>query len=191
MKKIKFNFLFVVLFIFTACKNEVIKKDFTLKGMVFGTTYKITYLNAEENYQKALDSLFLDFNNSLSTYIPNSDISRINNGDTSIEVDNNFIEVFNKSKKIYKQTNGFFDPTVGNLVNAYGFGPKNKKNELSQEQIAIEMNYVGLDKVTLKGKKISKESPEIYLDFNSIAKGFGIDIVARFGRKIIQNWLEA
>src|SRR5210317_289504 len=124
MKKIKFNFLFVVLFISTACKNEIIKKDFTLKGMVFGTTYKITYLNAEENYQKALDSLFLDFNNSLSTYIPNSDISRINNGDTSIEVDNNFIEVFNKSKKIYKQANGFFDPTVGNLVNAYGFGPK-------------------------------------------------------------------
>ena len=190
MKKIKFNYLFVVLFIFTACKNEIVKKDFTLKGMVFGTTYKITYLNAEENYQKALDSLFLDFNNSLSTYIPNSDISRINNGDTSIEVDNNFIEVFNKSKKIYKQTSGFFDPTVGNLVNAYGFGPKNKKNELSQEQIALEMNYVGLDKVTLKGKKISKESPEIYLDFNSIAKGFGIDVVARFlDSKNIDNYL--
>jgi len=103
MKKIKFNYLFVVLFIFTACKNEIVKKDFTLKGMVFGTTYKITYLNAEENYQKALDSLFLDFNNSLSTYIPSSDISKINKGDTTIVVDNNFIEVFNKSKKIYKQ----------------------------------------------------------------------------------------
>jgi len=76
------------------------------------------------------------------------------------------------------------------LVNAYGFGPKNKKNELSQEQIAIEMNYVGLDKVTLKGKKISKESPEIYLDFNSIAKGFGIDVVARFlDSKNIDNYL--
>ena len=87
------------------------------------------YLNAEENYQKALDRLCLDCNNSLSTYIPNSDISRINNGDTSSEVDNNFIEVFNKSKKIYEQTNGFFDPTVVNLINAYGFGPKNKKNE--------------------------------------------------------------
>ena len=63
-------------------------------------------------------------NSSLSTYIPTSDISRINKGDSNVIVDDYFIEVFNKSKRIFTETDGFFDPTVGNLVNAWGFGPK-------------------------------------------------------------------
>ena len=70
-------------------------------------------------------------NTSLSTYIPVSDISRINKGDTTVVVDDLFLEVFEKSKKIYKETEGYFDPTVGNLVNAWGFGPKKEKKNLT------------------------------------------------------------
>lgn len=190
MKKIKFQPLFLLFLIFLSCNKKVHKKDFTLKGIVFGTTYKITYLNAEKNFKKELDSLFFEFNNSLSTYIPNSDISKINKGDDTILVDDYFAEVFKKSKVIYKITNGFFDPTVGNLVNAYGFGPDKGSVVLSKAALKEQMQFVGFDKVTLENNKIKKEYPQIYLDFNSIAKGFGIDVVARFfDEKNIENYL--
>ena len=155
-------------------------QDYTLSGLVFGTTYKIVYLNGTSNYQKSIDSLFLKMNTSLSTYIPNSAISKINNGVKAVVIDDFFVEVFKKSKRIFKETEGFFDPTVGNLVNAWGFGPKNEKFDLTPAQVARQMQFVGFDKVQYVGGCIVKRHPEIYLDFNSIAKGYGIDVVARF-----------
>lgn len=186
----KYLLLFVIFLLFSTCKKDLSYNNYTLKGFVFGTTYKIIYLKGKKDYRKEIESLFLKMNNSLSTYISNSDISRINNGDSTVIVDDYFIEVFNKSKKIHKQTNGFFDPTVGNLVNSYGFGPKDQKNNLTKEEISYQMKFVGLEKVSLKNNKIHKVFPEIYLDFNSIAKGFGIDVVARFlEEKKVDNYL--
>lgn len=186
----KFCFFLFVSIVFLGCKTPQEKKDFTLTGLVFGTTYKITYLDAYKDYSKSIDSLFLAFNNSLSTYITDSDISKINRGDNTVLVDDFFKEVFLKSKRIYKETDGFFDPTVGNLVNAYGFGPSNEKRSLSEEELTKQMQFVGFDKVELVDYKIVKKYPEIYLDFNSIAKGFGIDVIARFfDEKNIKNYL--
>ena len=190
MKYFHFFIVFLMFLFFSSCKKEQIFKDYTLKGAVFGTTYKIMYLNANTNYQKSIDSLFLKMNSSLSTYMPTSAISRINNGDLEVIVDDFFIEVFEKSKRIFIETEGFFDPTVGNLVNAWGFGPKKEKINLTEEQVKNQMQFVGLDKVTLKNNSILKESTAIYLDFNAIAKGFGIDVVARFlESKKINNYL--
>lgn len=176
-KKVGF---FVFLLIFISCTKDIKKKDHTLIGAVFGTSYQITYLNAEKNYQTSLDSLFNLVNQAVSTYIPTSDISKINIENQSIKVDTIFKEVFLKSKRIYKETAGYFDPTVGNLVNAYGFGPENNLKTLSESELQNQMQYVGFDKVKLDKGVVIKEHPKIYLDFNSIAKGFAIDIVARF-----------
>ena len=182
--------LITVLTILSACKSEEKEANFTLKGHVFGITYKITYLNAVKDYQNSLDSLFLLINKSTSTYISTSDISKINNGDTTVIVDEIFSEVFKKSKRIYKETNGYFDPTVGNLVNAYGFGPKNEKKNLTEDEIKEHMLFVGLDKISIEKGKVVKVDPKVYVDFNSIAKGFAIDVVARFfDDKKIENYL--
>ncbi|QVY67576.1 FAD:protein FMN transferase [Polaribacter sp. Q13] len=182
--------LMLFIMVFFSCSKEDKTKDFTLKGYVFGTSYKITYLNGAKNYQKSIDSLFFLMNKSLSTYISSSDISRINRGDSTVVVDDLFLEVFMKSKRIYKETDGYFDPTVGNLVNAWGFGPKKEKINLTKDQVKEEMQYVGLDKVTIVDGKVKKQDAHIYLDFNSIAKGFGIDEVARFfNSKNISNYL--
>ena len=189
--KLKITVIFIVfLAIFSACNRNVDKKDFVLQGEVFGTTYNITYLNASKDYQNSLDSLFLAFNQSLSTYIPTSDISKINDGDLTVEVDDFFVEVFEKSKRIHQETDGFFDPTVGNLVNAYGFGPEKGNFILSDSLINEFMKDIGFEKVSLKDRKINKENPNVFLDFNSIAKGFAIDIIARFfDSKKVDNYL--
>lgn len=187
IKKIVFFIFFLSLI---SCNSEIERKEYNLQGVVFGTTYSITYLNATKNYQQSLDSLFLEINKSMSTYIPTSDITKINNGNTSIVVDQYFKEVFEKSKKIYQETQGFFDPTVGNLVNAYGFGPEKGKIIPSDSIINELMKDVGFEKVSLINGKIKKDNPTVYLDFNSIAKGYAVDVVARFfDSKKIENYL--
>ena len=180
MKYCYSSFILYIFLVFSACQKEEVIQDYNLNGAIFGTTYKIIYLNGSSNYQKSIDSLFLKMNTSLSTYIPTSAISKINNGAKTLVIDDFFAEVFKKSKRIFKETDGFFDPTVGNLVNAWGFGPKNEKFNLTPAQVARQMQFVGFDKVQYVDGHIVKTHPEIYLDFNSIAKGYGIDVVARF-----------
>jgi thiamine biosynthesis lipoprotein len=188
LKKILTSITIILLFL--SCAKEKKATDFILKGHVFGTTYKIVYLNASENYQKSIDSLFYLMNKSLSTYIPTSDISRINKGDSTVVVDDLFLEVFKKSKRIHKETNGYFDPTVGNLVNAWGFGPNKEKRNLTSEEVNEQMQFVGLDKVEIVNRRVKKQDSKIYLDFNSIAKGFGIDVITRFlSSKKVTNYL--
>ena len=181
--------LLLVITSFFSCKNEVKEQIFRLQGTVFGTTYHITY-EGNQQYQKSIDSLFYLVNKSTSTYIPTSDISKINKGYTTVIIDGLFAEVFKKSKRIFKETDGYFDPTVGNLVNAWGFGPKKELNDLDSIEVKNHMKLVGLDKVLLIDGKIKKENPEIYLDFNSIGKGFGIDVIGRFlESKDVKNYL--
>jgi len=182
--------LFFVALIFS-CSSKKESQTIKYEGFVFGTTYHITLVSDQEiGYEKEIDSLFYNVNKSLSTYIPTSDISKINNGDSTIIVDDLFKEVLQKSKKIYKNTDGYFDPTVGNLVNAWGFGPKEAKKEIDSIEIQEMMKYVGLEKVQLKKRKILKQFEKINLDFNSIAKGFGVDVIGRFlESNNIQNYL--
>lgn len=165
--------------LFTSCKEEKKIEETKLEGGVFGTTYHITYMSSE-NYQKSIDSLFHLVNKSLSTYMPTSDISKINQGDTTVVVDDMFVEVFEKAKKIYKETDGYFDPTIGRLIDAYGFGSGKEKKDLTSEEIAALMENVGFDKVSLKDRRVYRESENIEFNVNAFAKGYGVDVVGRF-----------
>lgn len=179
MKIQTFTLIFLSLFLIFSCKKGD-KKNYTkLEGHAFGTTFHITY-NDDRDFTKDLDSLFHAVNKSLSTYIPNSDISKINRGDTTVIVDAHFSEVYSKSLKIYKETNGIFDPTIGILVNAWGFGPEKTVVKPDSAQIKQLLQRVGFDKVYLKNNKVKKDNDSIYFDFNAIAKGFAVDVAGRF-----------
>ena len=189
--RMKKYFLVLLITVLVSCNSKKETQIVQLEGFVFGTTYHITFLNDSPNtFQKSIDSLFYLVNRSTSTYVPTSDISKINKGDTTIVLDTYFTEVMEKSKRIYKETNGYFDPTVGNLVNAWGFGPEKAKKNIDSIEVKKMMQFVGLDKVTIKNERIIKETPEVYLDFNSIGKGYGVDIIGRFlETKKITNYL--
>ena len=85
-----------------------------VSGYALGTTYNITYFDTELNRDipPALDSIFYVLNKSMSTYIKNSDISKINRGDEQVVVDHHFTKVFDKSKEVFAITKGFFVPDV-------------------------------------------------------------------------------
>ncbi|AOW20808.1 FAD:protein FMN transferase [Urechidicola croceus] len=173
-------FIFISFLFIISCADKPVKYK-KLHGNAFGTTYNITYKDGlNRDFTKQVDSLIYLVNKSMSTYMPNSDISKINKGDTTILVDKLFTEVFTKSDKIYQETEGLFDPTIGILVNAWGFGPEKSVEKLDSIKVNELMKYVGFNKVRLKDNKIFKEYQEIYFDFNAIAKGYGIDVIGRF-----------
>lgn len=180
MKALKRFYSFLVVILFISCDKT---SDFyTIQGEAQGSTYSIKYISHKELVTKfQIDSLLNVFDLSLSTYRPDSKISKINNGDSTLVVDAFFEETFKASKQIFEETNGLFDPTVGVLVNAYGFGPNKKQENLSQKQIDSLLTFVGFNKVSLNSNKtISKKHPETYFDFNAIAQGYAVDIVADF-----------
>lgn len=163
----------------------------TAAGSALGTSYNIIYLaDRKLDFQKEIDSVFEAVNTSMSTYRPDSDISRVNRGDSTVMVDQMFREVFELSKEINKRTNGYFDPTVGILVNAWGFGPG---EEIRMDSLKVDslLKFVGFDKVHLTADNhIKKMYPNIYFDFNAIAKGYAIDRLALLlDKKGIQDYL--
>ena len=181
MKELKkfYSFL-IVAFLFTACTKTT---DFyTIKGEAQGSTYSVKYIATEEKVDKnQIDSLLTAFDLSLSTYRPDSKISKINAGDSTVVVDEFFTETFQLSNQIYKETNGLFDPTIGVLVNAYGFGPNKKHQDLAPKQIDSLLQFVGFDKIALKSNKtISKKYKETFIDFNAIAQGYSVDVVVNY-----------
>lgn len=187
MKKIVF---LVVAMVLLSCVSTERKLNI-IEGNAIGTTYSIRYLeNSQKSFQSEIDSLIKAVNKSTSTYIPTSDISKINDGDSTVVVDAYFKEIFKKSEKIYDETDGDFDPTIGILVNAWGFGPEDAIENLDSVKIKELLTYVGFDKVSIENGKIKKTHPEIYFDFNAIAKGFLVDVIGRmFERSGIDNYM--
>ena len=157
------NFLFLVIaLIVFSCSKPI--ENTKITGNIFGTTYSILYYaNSGENYQKQFDSLFAVVNQSMSTYIPDSDISKLNRNE-AFAVDNHFRKVLEKSYEIYNQTDGAFDTTIGIVVNAWDFGPEGKIKELDSLKIDSLMIFVGLDKVKIKDNIISKPKGT-FIDF--------------------------
>jgi thiamine biosynthesis lipoprotein len=171
--------------LFFSCEQET--KNIKISGQVFGTTYTIVY-DSKINFEKQCDSLFYVINRSMSTYLANSDISKINRNETLV-VDEHFERVFQATKEIYKSTEGMFDPTIGAVVNAWDFGPEGKIIDLDSLKVDSLMRHVGLDKVRLNAGRIQKLAGT-YLDFNAIAKGYAVDVIAEFlESKNITNYL--
>lgn len=186
----KNNLLFLfTAYIFASCTTP--KKEVTvLEGFAQGTTYRISYWgNTEKNLQRAVDSLLIDFDYSLSTYNKKSIISKFNQCESVQTVDPFFITVFNLSKEIYTATEGAFDPTVTHLVNAWGFGFKNTE-KTDSTTIDSLLKLVDFDGISIQDNKAVKKNKHLMLDFNAIAQGYSVDVLADFfTNQGIKNYL--
>lgn len=185
MRYISFIFLFLLML---SCQDDE-PKIIKLTGPVFGTSFNIQYYTIDDiNYIQQFDSLFSEVNQSLSTYISDSDISRINRGE-DIEIDNHFKRVLRTSKEIYRATEGVFDPTIGNVVNAWSFGAEKNKFLTDSTTIDSLMRFVGLNRVGIVGNSLRRPKTS-YIEFNAIAKGYGLDVIAEFlDSRLIENYL--
>ena len=181
-------FLFFLISLIYSCNDLRLTN---LTGLIYGTTYNIQFYNSNsDNFSKEIDSIFNVIDNSMSTYKPNSIISKINNNE-SVKIDNHFKNVFNSSKKIYVETKGRFDPSIGLLVNYWGFGPEkfNIESGIKDDKLPYLLEKVGFDKFEIIDDNI-KRPFDSYIDFNAIAKGYAVDQIGDFLiKQKIENYL--
>ena len=156
-------------------------------GLIFGTTYSVTY-QCDEDLQKEIEAELKKVDAEFSMFNSQSVVARLNNGEKP-ELSNDFIDVFKLARQVSEDTNGAFDITVAPLVNAWGFGFKHEQMP-TKEQVDSLRQLIGYQYVTLKDKTIEMQKPGMMLDFSAIAKGYGVDVVARLlARHDIKNYM--
>lgn len=182
--------LFTLTFLsFIACNTSSEKKaPNEVKGYAQGTTYQILYID-DRNFQRSVDSILIAIDNSLSTYNKRSIITNFNQADSVLEVDAYFIDVFNMAKEVYTTTGGAFNPTVTHLVNAWGFGFKNTE-KTDSATIDSLLQFTNFDLITIKDNIATKQNKNMMLDFNAIAQGYTVDVIADFfDKKNVENYM--
>lgn len=172
----------------SACfpSNNLAKKEIHLQGRTMGTTYNIKVVSTIEeveslNLQTKIDEVLIKINQEMSTYIPDSEISRFNKSSTTdaIEISTGFARVLKESIRLGELSNGKLDITIGPLVNLWGFGPEHRPETVpSGELLASARSRIGLKNLHLEGNQLSKDIPNLYIDLSTTAKGYGVDIVA-------------
>lgn len=176
--RLKIGLLFVMIMVCTSCQHPASKYIYN-KGFVYGTMYTITYESpAAKDFQEEIDKEFKKYTLIFSTYEPEATISKINNN-LPVKPESVFIECFNRAQQISEITNGAFDITAGPMVNAWGFGPEERKN-MTPDIIDSLKEITGYKKIHLENGKIIKDNPNMKLDMSAIAKGFTSDLLAGF-----------
>lgn len=168
-----------------AVKTEAYVK---LTGQTMGTSYHITFKNQgldTQKLQQQIDERLITINKSMSTYDDTATIMTFNHAKSGevIAIDDDFRQVLADSRTIYHASQGAFDPTVMPLVSLWGFGKELTAERLanppSTEEIHAVSTLIGLDKVIDTQEGISKTVDGVGLDFSAIAKGHGVDVVAK------------
>jgi thiamine biosynthesis lipoprotein len=178
---VKYGLEFSLLLLLSSCASA--PEPFRFGGDTMGTTYQVTYIPAGSRVdKKAVDDLLFEITQSLSTYEPASKISVINaSSDTAAwhPVDHHFEVVFLRSQEIYKDTRGMFNPAVGPLVNAWGFGPDGPQDPPSDTEIQRLLGLTKFEAFELRSSPASlrKTLANARLDFNAIAGGYAVDAV--------------
>ena len=173
-----FIILIALLTVVTSCNNNKYER---LEGMIWNTTYHITY-KGSESLKDSILPVLNEISGSLSIFDKTSLVSLLNESD-SVKADENLIKIYDKSKEINRLSEGRFDPTVSPLVTAWGFGIG---HEATSDTIAIDsiLNFVGISKTYRKGNIIYKEDPRTQFNFSAIAKGYGCDAI---GEMFLRN----
>ena len=152
-----------------------------VSGLTMGNIiYNVKYKTLEPiDYRTQIDSVLKKLNKSLSTYIPESEISKLNQSGNLAFQDSVFYPVLVASKQVYLATKGAFDPTIGPLINAYGFGPDKVSKILDQHIIDSLLQFIGFSKINFNSSLITLPKGA-YLDLSAVAKGYAVDIIADY-----------
>jgi thiamine biosynthesis lipoprotein len=184
-----YRFLFFFLLVLLGC-TQLPKEPVRLMGEAQGTYYSIIYYDEQQrDLQFEIDSVLKVFDQSVSLWVPNSILSQINNNDVSVKLDKYFIDNFKLSMEVAEKTNGNFDPTVGSLVRAWGFGFDAEK-KVDTAIVDSILQFTGYKRVRLVDETVVKDDTRTTFDFNAVAQGYSVDLICGFLENLgIENYL--
>ncbi|ASP46801.1 FAD:protein FMN transferase [Cognaticolwellia beringensis] len=183
--------LFVVastLLVLSGCfpSNDLGREEYLLRGNTMGTTYNIKVVGESldaEKLQQGIDAKLVQLNQEMSTYIKDSELSIFNQSASlePVKASTGLARVVKEAIRLGELSNGALDVTVGPLVNLWGFGPEYRPETVPSEALLTATKArVGLDKLKLENGMLSKRTADLYVDLSTIAKGYGVDLVAEY-----------
>ncbi|KOO14619.1 thiamine biosynthesis lipoprotein [Vibrio xuii] len=177
---------FASLLVLAGCEKPV--EQIHLSGPTMGTTYNIKYIAAEgqpspQELQVEVDRLLEEVNDQMSTYRKDSELSRFNQSESleAFEVSPQTATVVKEAIRLNGLTLGALDVTVGPLVNLWGFGPEARPEVVPTDaELSERKAMTGIQHLTADGNTLKKDIPNLYVDLSTIAKGWGVDVVADY-----------
>lgn len=152
-------------------------------GNTMGTTYSIKIISTDidqANLTAEVETRLRDINGLMSTYMPDSELSRFNQSPANewFNVSPEIIEVLAMAADIYRLSEGSFDVTVGPLVNLWGFGPNPGPDQVpAAKQINEILETIGFEHLQVRADALRK-NVDLYVDLSAIAKGYAVDQLA-------------
>ncbi len=169
-----------------------------LHGETMGTTWSVRVVvpagvslhDLQAGIQRCLDLV----DRQMSTYKPHSDLSRFNTAPAGTwhPLPSACFTVLAHALKLARDTGGAYDPTVGPLVNLWGFGPDARTHRAPSGQVIVDARArIGWWKVKLDATtEMAFQPGGIYLDLSSVAKGYSVDLVGAWLDEVgVTAWL--
>ncbi|TEU22490.1 MAG: FAD:protein FMN transferase [Gammaproteobacteria bacterium] len=155
----------------------------TITGSTMGTSYTVKTIGlgvSKSQVEQVLDQV----NKTFSTWDKNSELSLLNQKPTHqwIEVSSELFFVLDQSQKIHQQAQGYFDPGMGRLIDAWGFGAVKVEQKPSRAQVSELLPLSSIQYLQLNDGRV-KKTRDIHINLSAIAKGFGVDQVASLLKK--------
>src|SRR5690606_5357714 len=140
-----------LLMLFGSCTIEKTPDVKVEEGYVLGSTYQIRYQAIKDSLliKQEIQQVLEKINSSLSTYLPTSDLSAINSGDSSRVISSHVKEVYSTAEEESGQTAGYFDASIGGLIDAWGFGAAPSLRGMGNTEVDSLMAYIGFGSVYL------------------------------------------
>jgi thiamine biosynthesis lipoprotein len=172
------------------CSFEAEEKVWEISGPVFGTEYNINVVMEEDparlrEMSDGISAVLEEVDASMSTWRKDSELSRFNAlSDQSrwVGISPELYQVLARGREISGLTDGAFDVTIGPVVNLWGFGPKARPEDVpTQEELDSILSATGYRNLELRAEPPAMRAKQRqYVDLSAIAKGYGVDAVARF-----------
>ncbi|WP_425359346.1 FAD:protein FMN transferase [Cohaesibacter haloalkalitolerans] len=155
-------------------------------GPTMGTRYSAIIMSEESEKPKGLDQALFEAVNrvdrQMSTWNPASDLMRLNRAEPGqwTPVPRELFTVLTEAMVINRASSGLFDPAVGDMVDAWGFGaPSREPDPLAIRQQLGRGRPKSCDLIELDPDRLAvRKSVAVKLDLSGIAKGYGVDAMA-------------
>lgn len=166
--------------------TEDVADRLQLRGSTMGTYYSVVIDSPgdvdEADLRQQIEQRLKQINDQMSTWDSESEISRFNQSTSTdwFQVSTEFATVVTEADRIFRLTDGYFDPTIAPLIDLWGFGDQRKRTVPADPAIRQALQQIGMDKlhVRLDPPALKKDLPELQLNLSAIAKGYGVDAIA-------------
>ncbi|MDG2353896.1 MAG: FAD:protein FMN transferase [Gammaproteobacteria bacterium] len=162
----------------------------TITGSTMGTGYTVKTVGSNVS-KLQIEQVLSQVNKTFSTWDKNSELSLLNQKPINkwVDVSDELFFVLSQSQKIYQQTQGYFDPGMGRLINAWGFGATKTVSKPSRAQVGKLLPLSSIQYLQLNNSQV-KKIRDIHINLSAIAKGFGVDQVANLLKEYqVKNFL--